>query len=72
VTWKAVEKEGMVKVWLTTTNHFQKGGRDLYYLMDEVPAGTEKTDLDVSKIPSKLYKIVLEARHNNLNRWVTE
>jgi predicted AlkP superfamily pyrophosphatase or phosphodiesterase len=72
VAWKAVEKEGMVKVWLTTTNHFQKGGRDLYYLMDEVPAGTEKTDLDVSKIPSKLYKIVLEARHNNLNRWVTE
>jgi predicted AlkP superfamily pyrophosphatase or phosphodiesterase len=72
VTWKSVDKDGTVKVWLTTTNHFGKGERDLYFLMDEVAAGTEKAELDISKIPSKLYKIVLEGKYNNLNRWIVE
>lgn len=36
--------------------------KDLYLLMDEVPVTNEKTTLDISKIPSKFYKIVLEAK----------
>ncbi|MBE9463152.1 alkaline phosphatase family protein [Dyadobacter subterraneus] len=72
VNWKASDKEGTVKIWLTTTNHFEKGGRDLYFFMDEVPAASEKADIDVSKIPSKFYKIVLEGKYNNLNRWIVE
>jgi predicted AlkP superfamily pyrophosphatase or phosphodiesterase len=72
VSWEAVEKEGTVKIWLTTTNHFGKGGRDLYYLMDEVAVINEKSELDLSKIPSKYYKIVLEGKYNNLNRWIVE
>jgi hypothetical protein len=40
--------------------------------MDEVAAGTEKAELDISKIPSKYYKIVLEGKYNNLNRWIVE
>lgn len=72
IAWKSADKEGTVKIWLTTTNHFEKGGRDLYFLMDEIPAGSEKADIDISKIPSKFYKIVLEGRYNTVNRWIVE
>ncbi|AEI51258.1 alkaline phosphatase family protein [Runella slithyformis] len=72
ITWKAVEKEGNVKVWLSTSNDFEQGKSDRYLLMDEVPVGNEKVRIDVSKIPSKLYKIVLEAKHSVLNKWWVE
>jgi hypothetical protein len=72
LSWKPVDKEGKVKIWLSTTNNFAKGERDLYMLMDEVPVSQEKAVLDVSKLPAGFYKIVLEARYNNLNRWIVE
>ena len=72
VGWKALEKKEKVKIWLTTTNHFEEGGHDLYLLMDEVPIENEKTVIDVSKLPSKLYKIVIEAKFNLQNKWVVE
>lgn len=72
LTWKTLEKEGMVKVWLSTTNNFEQGGTDRYLLMDEVPVMNEKAVIDISKIPSKLYKIVLEAKYNSQNKWIVE
>ncbi|GAB3263410.1 hypothetical protein GCM10027347_29890 [Larkinella harenae] len=72
LSWKAADSEGTVKVWLSTTNHFEEGGRDQYWLMDELPVKTEKTVLDVSKLPTGFYKIVLEGRYNNLGRWIVE
>lgn len=72
ITWKAVEKEGKVKIWLTTTNQFEKGGRDLYYLMDEVEVSNEKAEIDISKHPSGFFKIVLEGKYNSVNRWIVE
>ncbi len=72
LSWKAIEKEGKVKIWLTTTNHFEEGGHDLYLLMDEVSVTNEEATFDVSKLPSKLYKIVIEGKYNSQNRWIVE
>ncbi|MPR34005.1 alkaline phosphatase family protein [Salmonirosea aquatica] len=72
LTWKSVAKAGKAKIWLTTTNQFKEGGRDRYLLMAEVPLTDEKARLDVSKVPSKFYKIVLEGPDNALNTWVVE
>ncbi len=72
LTWKSVAKTGKVKIWLTTTNLFKEGGRDAYLLMNEVPVTDEKVRLDVSKVPSMFYKIVVEGRDNALNTWVVE
>lgn len=72
VSWKAVEKTGKAKIWVSTTNNFKKGERDLYILMNEVAIADEKAELDISKIPSKYFKIVIETEHNNLNYWVVE
>jgi predicted AlkP superfamily pyrophosphatase or phosphodiesterase len=72
INWKAIDKEGKVKIWLATTNHFQNGGSDLYYLMDEVNVTNEKAEIDISKYPSGFFKIVLEGKYNSVNRWIVE
>lgn len=72
VSWKSLDKEGKVKIWLSTTNHFKEGERDQYFLMDEVPVINEKAEIDISKYPSGFFKVVLEARYNNLNQWFVE
>jgi hypothetical protein len=72
LTWKAIEKSETVKIWLTTTNHFEQGGSDRYLLMAEIPIAAEKATIDVSKIPSKFYKIVIEGKHNSQNKWIVE
>lgn len=72
VTWKSVEKDGDVKVWLTTTNKFDEGGSDHYLLMKEVPVKDEKVVLDVQKLPKGFFKIVVEGKYNTVNRWIVE
>lgn len=72
ISWKAMDKEGKVKIWLATTNHFQDGGSDLYHLMDEVDITNEKAEIDISKYPSGFFKIVLEGKYNSVNRWIVE
>lgn len=70
VKWNVVEKEGKAKIWLATTNHFKSGGRDTYQLIKEVPVANGTVTIDVKKIPSEFYKIVIEAPYNLLNTWV--
>lgn len=70
ISWKAIDKKGQAKIWLTTTNDFQTGKTDNYVLIKKVPVSAEKAIIDVSANPSSFYKIVLEMPHNTLNRWV--
>lgn len=70
IHWKAFDKEGTVKIWLTTTNHFKTGGKDEYKLLAEVPAGQQSAAFGISSYPSSFYKIVLEGSYNTVNRWV--
>ncbi len=72
LTWKAIDKEGDVKIWLALTNNFEKGGTDQYLLMDQLPVTAEKATLDVSKLPDGFYKVVIEGKYNTVNRWVVE
>jgi hypothetical protein len=37
-----------------------------------VPVSQGKASIDVTKLPSSFYKIVLEGKHNTLNRWIVE
>ena len=72
VSWKALEKKGNVKIWLSTTNHFKEGGKDEYVLQATVPLAKQEAVIDVSKLPSPFYKVVIETPGNMLNRWVAE
>jgi hypothetical protein len=68
--WKVRDKGGKAKIWLATTNHFKTGGRDEYKLMGEVPVEKGMATIDVSRLPSDFYKVVIETPHNFLNRWI--
>jgi hypothetical protein len=71
VSWKALEKQGKMKVWLSTTNHFEEGGEDQYQLIGT--ADLTQEHLIIKDIPaSSFYKIVLESPHNTLNRWIVK
>jgi predicted AlkP superfamily pyrophosphatase or phosphodiesterase len=72
VTWKALEQKGNVKIWLTTTNNFKTGGKDAYKEVGKASLASQTAVIDVSKTPSEFYKIVIEAPHNMLNRWITK
>ena len=70
IHWKSFDKDGTVKIWLTTTNNFKTGGKDEYKLLAEVPAGQQSAVLGIGSTPSAFYKVVLEGTYNTVNRWV--
>jgi hypothetical protein len=70
IHWKSMEKDGAVKIWLTTTNNFKTGGKDDYKLLLEVPVVEQSAILGIESSPSSFYKIVLEGPYNIVNRWV--
>ncbi|MGV3639347.1 MAG: alkaline phosphatase family protein [Adhaeribacter sp.] len=70
LSWKPVSGKGKVKIWLSTTNDFQKGEQDKYVLLKRVPLSAGSATVDVSRYPSSFYKVVLEGKHNAVNRWV--
>lgn len=70
ISWKALQKKGNAKIWVTNTNLFKEGGKDQYELKATVPLADEKLTLDVSASPQRFYKIVIETPGNFLNRWV--
>lgn len=72
LNWKSWHDDGNIRIWAATTNEFSNGGEDDYVLMDEVPVSSEQATIDVSSQPSDFYKIVLEAPHNTLNRWIIQ
>ena len=64
--WKAIDKEGSVKIWVTTTNHFKTGGIDKYRLIGTVPVAQENFQTGTTNLPrSDFYKVVLETPHNS-------
>jgi hypothetical protein len=71
-SWKSYDKTGNVKIWLTTSNHFKTGGRDIYHLTGEVPVANEKAEIDISNYLPGFFKIVLEGQFNTVNRWLVE
>ena len=70
LNWKAFEKRGTVKIWLSTTNNYANGGKDDYILMESVKTKRGGTSINVGKWPSDFYKIVIEGKNNSINTWV--
>ncbi len=70
VTWKAEDSTGMVKILAANTNNYKTGSSDNYSLLKKVPLKWGKATIDLKKIPSSFYKIVIEGKWNTVNRWV--
>jgi hypothetical protein len=72
VTWNAINKEGMVKIFVTPSNNYKTGGVDNYTLVKQVSVKSQKAVIDLQKMPSSFYKIVLEGKWNTVNRWIID
>ena len=72
ITWKAIIPDGKVKIWVTKTNNFKNGGKDDYELLAEVPVSDRHKYLKLSDPSANFYKVVLEAPHNSLNKWIVQ
>jgi predicted AlkP superfamily pyrophosphatase or phosphodiesterase len=72
ITWKALIPDGKVKIWVTKTNNFKNGGKDDYELLAEVPVSDRHKYLKLSGPSANFYKVVLEAPHNSLNKWIVQ
>ena len=70
ISWRAVDKKGKVKLWLSRTNHVKTGGSDSYQLLGEVPVGQQSAAIRMGGQPLDFAKVVLQAPHNTLNRWI--
>ena len=70
ISWKALEKTGKAKIWIATTNHLKTGGKDTYQLVGEVDLIQQHYLADVKNYPSEFYKVVIEAPHNTVNKWI--
>jgi hypothetical protein len=70
VSWKAMDNKGQVKIWVAAANNYKEGKPDEYKLLAEVPVTTEHALIDVKKLPSNFYKVVIEGERNTINRWV--
>ncbi|HTS45135.1 MAG TPA: alkaline phosphatase family protein [Puia sp.] len=68
--WKTWDKQGNLKIWLSTSNYFKEGGMDNYILITEVPISRGHYQFSTKNNPSTFYKIVLEAPDNFTNRWI--
>jgi hypothetical protein len=70
VSWKALNPQGKVKIWVVAANTYKEGQPDDYKLLAEVPVTNEHALLDVKNLSSKFYKVCIEGQFNTVNRWV--
>ncbi len=70
ITWKAINKEGMVNIYMSSSDNFKTGGADNYTLLKQVPVKLQKAVVNLHAAPSSFYKIVIEGKWNTVNRWI--
>ena len=64
--WKSYDPKGNLKIWVSYTNDFAKGGKDQYELLKEVACVKESTTVPIP--PGKTFaKYVLQGKHNAVN-----
>ncbi len=64
--WKSYERKGKIKIWVSYTNDFAKGGKDQYELLQEVSNSSERVTLPIASGKS-FAKYVLQGNHNSVN-----
>lgn len=71
LTWKHCGGNEMAEVYLSTTNHFNTGGKDLWTKVAEVPAKDGNFQIDLRPYgKSDFYKFAVKTPHVTLNRWL--
>ncbi len=72
LTWKTMgPSKELGEVYITDTNNFKTGGKDLYQLLGQANLGSGKFSSTLKINNSNIYKIVLKTKEGFLNTWIT-
>ena len=69
IQWEALDNQGNVTIWLSTTNQFQIGSKDNYQFIGSIPIENQIVQFNIGNYPSRFYKIILEGEFNTVNKW---
>lgn len=69
LSWKAYQPDETLKIWMSTTNNFKKGGKDDYRLVQKVRSGKRRTMISLNGRSIDFCKIVIQGKYNSVNTW---
>jgi hypothetical protein len=70
LTWKPMEAEGKVEIWVSEENKFKTTGQpDSYNLIGESDANSGEFRISKNTLPNGWIKFVLKGEHNMLGIW---
>jgi hypothetical protein len=69
LTWDALTQDGEATVLVTTTNLFGEGGVDKYTTAGTTAVADGRFVIDIKKIHSPFYKIIVKTPGNTVNTW---
>ena len=72
VKWKPGTEKGTLTIRTATTNDVKTGGEDKYTTLVTVPLVKQQTVVSLKQIPSDFYKIVLQAKDETFNYWISK
>lgn len=72
LSWKALQPEAKVNIYMTTSNNACDGNRDVWAKIGTVKAGDEGFEYNSEVLPSTFYKFVVETKNTSQNVWVNE
>ena len=70
VSWKQGKETGNLTIKVSTTNKAKTGGEDKYTMLATIPLVKESAVINLAKIPSDFYKVVLQSRDESFNYWI--
>ncbi|MEL7585182.1 MAG: alkaline phosphatase family protein [Prolixibacteraceae bacterium] len=70
LSWKVLDPDGEVEIWVSTTNQFKEGDSDHYQLVGKTETSKGEFTFDISQMKSTFYKILVKAPYNFQNQWV--
>ena len=73
LTWKSLQFDNNEKatIFVSETNHFKEGGKDVYREVGEIAINAERDTLDIDA-SKPFYKILLKGPHHYHNVWVID
>jgi hypothetical protein len=67
ISWKSIEKTGTIKIAITYTDAFKKGGNDIYTALSTVPLTDNLFGIPLEKLQTGTAKILLQGKNNSIN-----
>ena len=67
ISWNAIEKTGNIKITISYTDNFKKGGTDSYTALSTVPLKDTLVGIPLERLQAGTAKMLLQGKNNSVN-----